>query len=109
MRPKDATNLLLGIMASDTIKDAPQSVELARGAKFYGGEINRSGNVETGPPPYPFLKDDNGPLSFGATLDALFDEIVRHGGPKNDANLPVTNFNLLVRRPGLYAEMSIDT
>ena len=108
MGPQDATNLLLGIMASDTIKDAPQSVKNARAAKFLSGEINRSGVVETDPLPYPFLKNDNGPLSFGAALDALFDEMVKYGVPKSDAGQPITDFHLLVRHPGLYAEMGVD-
>ncbi len=108
MRPRDATNLLLGVMASDTIKDAPKSVKLAREAGFIGGETNLSGIVETDPPPCPFLKDEAGPRSLGAALDALFDEVVRYGNPKTDAGQPITNFRLLVRRPGLYAETNID-
>ncbi len=108
MQPSDATNLLLGIMASDTIKDAPKSEKLAREASFIGGETNLSGVVETDPPPCPFLKDETGPRSLGAALDALFDEIVTYGDPKTDAGEPITNFRLLVRRPGIYEEMNID-
>lgn len=105
MMPKDATNLLLGIMASDTIQDAPKSVKLAREADLTDDYLN--GRSFTDPAPHPFLKDESDPRSLGAALDALFDEIVRHGHLRNDTRQLITNFVLKVRRPGLYAEITV--
>ncbi len=108
MGPTDTTNLLLGLMASDMIKDAPRCATLAREATFIHAEINHRGDSIDDPPPYSFMKDDNRPLPLGEALDRLFDEIVRFGDPKTDDGLPITNFSLQVHRPGLFAAMSLD-
>lgn len=107
MGPADATNLLLGVMAADTIKDGPRSVSLAREATFWGGEVDLDGSVVDDLPPYPFLKSGGTPLALGPALDALFDHTVRTGGPENDQGDPVTNFRLEIERPGLHAAMML--
>ena len=109
MGPRDATNLLLGIMASDVIMEAPACVRLAREATFDGGEINFRGAVVNDPPPCPFMNDETGAVALGEALDALFDEVVRCGDPIHDSGLPITNFALQVTRPGLYAMIEVDS
>ena len=109
MGPRDATNLLLGIMASDVIMEAPACVKLAREAIFDGGEINFRGAVVDDPPPCPFMNDETGPVPLGEALDALFDEVVRCGDPIHDSGLPITNFTFRVTRPGLYAMFEVDS
>ena len=132
MRPRDATNLLLGVMASDTIKDAPKSVRQAREAELvylegrpivrpWAGDswsrdaqrnIKLGGRYFDDVASYQFLKYNSGPRSLGprslgAALDALFDEVVRDGGLKNDAGQFIVDFELFVRRHELSVDVKV--
>jgi hypothetical protein len=107
MAPSDATNLLLGVMTSSTLQDAPYNVRAAREAAFNGSDINFSGVVDDSIPPFPFLRGDGRVLTFGEALDTLFDEIVRCGDPIREDGLPIANLGLRVERPGLSAAVEI--
>ena len=108
MAPQDAANLLLGIMASDTIKDSAGCVKLAREATYIDAQVNHPAEVTDKPPPYPFLKEGDRTLSLGEALDQLIDEVVRYGDLVTDDGGPLTNFFLSIERPGLHAEVSLD-
>lgn len=108
MGPTDATNLLFAIMASDAIKDAPANTRLVREATLYEAEFNFGGEARQTIPPYPFLKDKQGPLRLGEAVDALIDHVVRYGDPLNDEEVPMTNFLLKIERPGGFATMELD-
>jgi hypothetical protein len=100
MGPTDATNLLLGIMTSDVLQDAPRNVRHAREATFYGAEINFNGLVSDDVPPYPFLQTSNGSVRpIGDSLDALLAEATCHGDPLAATGLPITNLDFFVERP----------
>jgi hypothetical protein len=107
MAPSDATNLLLGVMTSSTLQDAPYNVRAAREAAFNGSDVNFSGVVDDSLPPFPFLHDDGRVLTFGEALDSLFDEIVRCGDPIREDGLPIANIGLRVERPGLHSAVEI--
>ena len=107
MTPTDATNMLLGVMSSSVLQDAPANVRAAREAAFNGSDVNFTGIPDDTAPPFPFLSDDGRVMSFGDALDSLFDEIVRFGDPLRDDGLPIANFALRVERPGLNSAIEI--
>lgn len=108
MTPRDAANLLIGVMASSATKGGPESVRLVREAAYDGAEKNFTGDVIDEPPPFPFLVGESGPRTLGDALEALIEEIVLYGDPQTDQRMPMTNFWLHIVRPGLEGRMELD-
>jgi hypothetical protein len=112
MSPRDATNLVLGVMTTGSrtneLRDAPRNVALMREAKFDGAEINFDGHVHLDAPPFPFLTNEHGTArDLGDALDALIDEIVRYGDPVTDAGLPIEYWFLEVEQPEVRARFDL--
>jgi len=103
MRPKDATNLLLGIMVSGLLQDAPKNVRIARKAT-----LDRVRGSK--PYPYRFLKDDHENIgTIGDIVEALIEEAVRFGDPLTSENLPITNLSFSVSDHGEKSWFDLDT
>ena len=107
MTPRDATNLLLGVLASDQWQDAPERVTHAREAQFTGWERNYDGAARDDLPPVPFMFCDGRMRSFGDALDAMFAEMVADEGPAYANGLGILNLDVVVTRPGLRSTIEI--
>jgi hypothetical protein len=74
MGPTDASNLLLGLMASDALQHAPENVRRARKSPSQEYPGQRHSREEK--PQFPFLLAGD---TLGDALDTMFDELGRHG------------------------------
>lgn len=98
MGPADAANLVLGMMTSETLREAATNVRLAREATIVDFDDPPA------PWPFPFIKDATGAsLPLGGALDQLFHEVASRGDPLTDSGLPITQLSFGVQRPGLMS------
>jgi hypothetical protein len=76
MGPTDASNLLLGLMASDALQHAPENVRRARTITFSSTLVNDT--LEKEKPQFPFLLAGD---TLGDALDTMFRRAwpLRHG------------------------------
>lgn len=106
MGPSDAINLLLAIMSSDTLEEAPACARRARDLVCFGLERNKDGAVITvSDSPFQWLLKR---ANLGTALERLVDFAARRGDVLDDADRLLTNIHLEIDRPGIYAELSLD-
>ncbi|MFW6028487.1 MAG: hypothetical protein ACOC9Q_03080 [bacterium] len=110
MGPTDASNLLLGLMASDALQHAPENVRRARKITFSSTLVNDT--LEKEKPQFPFLLAGD---TLGDALDTMFDELGRYGmvltthvPPNLSASVVKGDLTFHVQRPGNICWFEID-
>jgi hypothetical protein len=94
MAASDATNLLLGVAAAMTIKDAPDVVRTIRRAMPQKDNIATDNHDEN-----PLKIDNVGDIDFGGLMDGIINLLIETGEPINKyTNLPVIQFHVEVDR-----------
>lgn len=109
MTPTDATNLLLGLMASTQIRTAAEAVVQARALEYRSSEVNMSGVVDKRIPPYPFFKSGGTPPTLGDVLDGMFNQAITENGLLDDAGARLRVLDFMIIRPGVFAAIKLDT
>lgn len=110
MGPTDASNLLLGLMASDALQHAPENVRRAREITFSSTLVNEVREEEK--PQFPFLLAGD---TLGDALDTMFDELGRYGmvltthvPPNLLTSIVKGDLTFHVQRPGHRCWFEID-
>lgn len=109
MTPRDATNLLLGVMGPETIQQAPERVRFLRQATHAGSDSYQNVDSSDEVPAFPFLdRCEVGAITLGQALENLIEEAMV-GDPEAQDGLPITNLRFSVARPDLYSFFELDT
>lgn len=110
MGPADASNLLLGLMASDALQHAPENVRRSREITFSSTLVNDT--LEKEKPQFPFLLAGD---TLGDALDTMFDELGRYGmvltthvPPNLLTSVVIGDLTFHVQRPGNTCWFEID-
>ena len=103
MEHDDATNLLLGLMASDQIKHAAVAVSNYRAAQFETAK-DRTGRRAD---PHEFLMRKDGPLTLGEALDHIFAMYSRALEMKDPGAFPFEMVQVKVLRPHVRAHLEL--